>query len=261
MYKEIRLDLTAQRTTLNRVHLNQMLTLPFWISLPTSGESLQFCRSIRNRRRESTRLSLPDIEKLNAWTVQKNNTLLLIDTYVPGVAKTFMVDLIDLILECQMPIIWALRYGDYLDHRMTITDVVRMLVLQTIQVGAGHFLGSLFPVTVEQLREAASLRDWIAILSHLLSSISHAFIVLDTDLLAHATANDRSEALTLMDMLRQQGFGNVKIVTGMSSVSRAYVEDLEHSGMCMRIQTGKSRGWRSARRQKRPLVRFRKTQF
>ena len=216
---------------------------------------------MRNRRREPTRLSLPDIEKLNAWTVQRNNTLLLIDTYVSGVAKAFMADLIDLILECHMPIIWALRYGDYLDHRMTVTDVVRMLVLQTIQVGAGHFLDNLFPVTVEQLREAASLRDWIAILSHLLASISHAFIVLDADLLAHATANDRSETLALLDMLSQQVFGNVKIVTTMSSVSRAYAEDLEHSGMCMRIQTGKSRGWRSARRQRRPLVRFTKTDF
>lgn len=106
MYKEIRLDLASQRATLSRVHLNQMLTLPLWDSLPTSGELLQFCRSMRKRRRELIGLPLPDIEKLETWSSQGSNAILLIDTYNPLIAKTFTIDLIDLILESHLPIIW-----------------------------------------------------------------------------------------------------------------------------------------------------------
>lgn len=258
MYKEIRLDFGSQRATLNRVHLNQMLSLPLWDSLPTSGESLQFCRSMRNRRRERTKLPLPNVEKLKTWNSQRNNAVLLIDTYMPIVAKTFMVDLIDLILDNRLPIIWALRYADYWDKRMGATDIIRMLILQTMQVGADRLLDSPFPVTVEQLREAASLSEWVAILNHLFSSISHAFIALDADLLAHATTHERSEALEMLDMLRLNLSGNVKVVTAMSSVSRAYAEELEHSNACVKIQTGNAGHLRMPRRPRRPMVRFKK---
>ena len=71
--------------------------------------------------------------------------------------------------------------------------------------------------------------------------------------------HDRSEALEMMDVLRLKVSGNVKIVTAMSRVSRAYAEDLERAGMCVRIQTGKPREWRSARRQRWPVARARNT--
>ncbi|KAL9046325.1 MAG: hypothetical protein Q9214_000813 [Letrouitia sp. 1 TL-2023] len=258
MQKEIHLDLASQRATLSRVHLNQMLSLPLWNSLPTSGESLQFCRSMRRRRRECIRLPLPDVEKLETWASRRDNTLLLIDTYRPLVAKTFMLDLIDLILDNRLPIIWALRYANYWDQYMSVTDVIRMLVLQTIQVGADRLLDGPFPVTVEQLREAASLNDWVAILNQLLCNISHAFIILDPDFLAHVTAHERSQSLEILDALRLKLSGSIKIVTAASSVSRAYADELEDMSICVKIQTGDAGDWRRPRRPRRPMVRFRR---
>ena len=235
-----------------------MLSLPLWNSFPTSGESLQFCRSMSNRRRERAKLPLPDIQKLEAWTLKKTNAVLLIDTYTPTVAKTFMVDLIDLILNNRLSIIWALRYADYKDQRMSPTDVIRMLLLQAMQVGADGLLDRPFPVTVEQLREASGLREWVAILNQVLSCISHAFIVLDADLLAHATAHERSESLEMLDSLRLKLSGNIKIVTAISSVSRAYAEELESLNACVKIHTGNAGDWRQSRRSRRPAVRFRR---
>ncbi|KAL8704450.1 MAG: hypothetical protein Q9225_008087, partial [Loekoesia sp. 1 TL-2023] len=165
MYKEIRLDLASQRATLSRVHLNQMLTLPLWDSLPTSGESLQFCRSMRKRRRELMGLPLPDIQKLETWSSQGSNAILLIDTYNHLIAKTFMIDLIDLILESRLPIIWALRFANFWDRPTSTIGIVRTLVLQSMQASADRLLNSPFPVTVEQLREAAGLDEWIVILN------------------------------------------------------------------------------------------------
>ena len=256
MYKEIRLNFASQRATLNRVHLNQMLSLPLWSSFPTSGESLRFCRSMRNRHRERTKLPLPNIKKLETWTSQKSSTILLIDSYMPIVAKTFMVDLINLIIEHHIPIIWALRYADYWDQCMSVVDIVRILVLQTMQVCADSLLNSPFPITVEQLREAASLSEWIAILNRLLSSISHVFIALDSELLAHATAHERSEALEMLDMLRLNVSDKVKIVTGISSVSRAYAEELELSNACVKIPASNLGDWRKTRRPQRSRAPF-----
>lgn len=261
MYGEIRLNITSQRATLDRVHLNQMLSLPLWNLLPTSGESLQFCRSMRDRRRErrAPKLPLPDVKKLEMWISQNNNAVLLIDTHLSMIAKTFMVDLVDLILNNRLPIIWALRYADYRDRRMCPTDIIRMLVLQSMQLGADHLLNSPFPVGVEQLREAASFGEWVVILNQLLSRIRPAFVVLDADLLSHVTANERSEVLEMLDMLRFNLSSGVKIVIAKSSVTRAYAEELEHSNACIKIQSGYTRDWRMPRAPRRPMVRFRKS--
>lgn len=220
MYKEVRLDFTSQRATLSRIHLNQMLSLPLWSSLPSSGDSLQFCQSLRNRRRDRTKLPLLDVKILETWTSQRNNALLLIDTFTPTVAKTLMVDLINLVLNNRLPIIWALRYANYQDERIRATDVIRILVLQAMQASADRLLKAQFPVTVEQLREAGSLSEWVKILNHLLSSMNHTFIALDAELLAHATAYERSETLEVLELLRLELSGNVKIVTATSSVSQ-----------------------------------------
>ena len=258
MYEKIHLDLISQRETLNRVHLDQMLSMPLWGSLPTSGESLQFCRSIRNRRRDRTKLRLPDVKKLEAWTSEKSNAVLLIDTHMAAIAKTFMVNLIDLILDTRLPIIWALRYADYWDQQISATDLIRILVLQAMQVGADRLLDGPFPVTVEQLREAASLTDWVAILNHLLSRISHAFIALDADLLAHVTAHETGEILEILETLRLNLTGRVKIVTTTSSVNQAYAEELRRSNACLKIRTGNVGDWRRPRRPRRPLMRYRR---
>lgn len=258
IYKEIRVDLASQRSTLSRVHLNQMLTLPLWSSFPTSGESLQFCRSMRKRRRERWRLPLPDVQKLETWSTRSRNAILLIDTYNSLVAKTFMIDLIDLILDSRLPIIWALRFANYWDQTISAVDIARTLVLQAMQAGADRLLNNPFPVTVEQFREAASFSDWIAILNHLLSGTTTLFIVLDADLLTHATTHERSQALEMLDLLRSELSINVKIVTATSCVSRGYIEELEDSDACIRLHTGGAGDWRTTRRSRRPVARSRK---
>ncbi|KAL8638873.1 MAG: hypothetical protein Q9228_004011, partial [Teloschistes exilis] len=187
-----------------------------------------------------------------------DNALLLIDTYSSYVAKTFMIDLIDLILQYQLPIIWALRYANFRDRSIGVTDIARTLVLHTMQASADRLLDSPFPVTVEQLRGAAGLDEWIAILNRLLSSMDHAFIVLDADLLTHATAYERGQVLEMLDLLISKLSGNVKIVTSTSCVGPSYVRELEDLDACIRVQTGNAGDWRKTLRQRRRAMRFRK---
>lgn len=238
MYEALRVDLTSQRSTLNRVHLNQMLSLSLWNSLPTSGDSLQYCRSMRKRRRDRVRLPLPNIKQLESWASQSQIDFLILDTDTSTAGKSFMVDLIDLVRESDMPIIWALRYANYWNRPVTMREIMQTLVLQAMEVASNHLLNDDFPVTVEQLREAAYLSDWITILHRLLSRLHHIFIVLDCDILAHATERVRSLAIDLLDMLRWKLSGNVKIVVAMSSVTVHYAKALECAGACIRIRVG-----------------------
>ncbi|KAI4162118.1 MAG: hypothetical protein LQ342_004288 [Letrouitia transgressa] len=221
-------------------------------------ESSMLSAQLTCGRRDQTKLQLPDVKKLEAWTSERNNAVLLIDTHMAVLAKTFMVDLIDLILDTRLPIIWALRYADYWDQHINAIDLIRILVLQAMQVGADRLLDGPFPVTVEQLREAVSFTDWVTILNHLLSRISHAFIALDADILAHVTAHERGEILEILETLRLNLTGRVKIVTTTSSVNRAYAEELQRSNACVKIQTRNEGDWRRSRRPRRPLVRYRR---
>ena len=252
MYQEMRLDFSSQRETLNRVHLNQMLSLPIWDSLPSSGESLQFCRSLRRRNRQLPRLSQLDLNTLEAWSEKQRSSFLLINSSVPVMARTFMVDLIDLILENRLPIIWALRYSDYWDRRTSTTDVMRILLVQCMQLGADRLLDGPFPLTVEQLREAASLDDWVALLSQLLSRVGNAFLVLDAALLEHATSFERCEILEMLEVLRSKLSSNVKIVTSSSMVGRAYTEELESADACFTLNAGDWLDFRKGRTRRQP---------
>lgn len=259
MHDEIRLDLHNQRAILNRVHFNQMLSLPLWNNLPTSGESLHYCMSLRKRRREYTKLPLPEIDKLQRWDSMPTSSLLVIDTYLPSLGKIFMIDMINLIREHRMPIVWALRYAGYWERRPTVIDLVRMLVLQTMHIYAERLLEEPFPVAVEHLLEAAGLEDWIAILNRLfMSRKGSAFIVLDSDLLSFATDHERREAIELVEMLRARLSCHAKILVSSANLSRSYVEDLSDSDACVKIQVDCARDWRQRRRVGRPLVRFRR---
>lgn len=132
MYQELRVDFASQCATLNRVHLTQMLSLPLWNGLPTSGESLRYCRFMWDRRRNRNSFALSEIARLEAWSAQSANRTLLVDKYALMTPKTFMVDLINLTIDSGKIILWALRYVEYWDQHMTIMEILLVLVLQAM---------------------------------------------------------------------------------------------------------------------------------
>ena len=257
MHKEIHLDLTSQRSTLNRVHLNQMLTLPLWDQLPTSGESLHYCQSMRRRQHEMAQLFLPRTESLAQWASENRTSVLLLDTYLPLAAKAFTIDMISLLRSQTVPVIWALRSEGYWDRPFNLMDLVQVLVVQAMQVGAGHTLESSFPVTVEALREASCLADWVNILDRLLTTSPHTFIVLDAELVSHATSSNRGIAQSLIESLRRQLTCSAKIFATTSCLSRGYVEELSTSSNCIMLQSDGVRDWRKPRRPKHLTRSFR----
>lgn len=161
-----------------------------------------------------------------------------------------MVDLLDLFHDAKLPMIWALRYADYWKISTSCTDVLRMLVLNALQINPDALLNDPNPISVTHIREAANVIDWVRILDQALRGVPRAFVILDADLLNHVTENDRRRGTELVEMLRSQLSSVVKISVSASTVQRSYVGQRKEMDECITLRMDSSDG-----RQKGPRRR------
>lgn len=236
MRKELHIDLRSQMDMICSIQLNQVLSVSFLEKLPTSGESLSYCQSIRRRSRHRMTLPLPDVSRLAEWASQPTNSLLVLRGTSTAVCKAFMVDLIDLVRDAKMPILWALRYANYWDSQTTSVDILRMLVLQALQINPRAMTQGSHPITVAGMREAATASDWIEILARTLQGVPRIFIALDSSLLMHATANDTQQSTELIEAFRSRLVTSVKVFASASNLDRAYVADRQSNRQCISLQ-------------------------
>lgn len=152
-----------------------------------------------------------------------------------------MVDLIDLIRDTKLPIIWALRYANYWDSSTNCIDVLRMLVLQALQMNPRVLAQGPNPITFTHMREAASAADWLCILARALHGLPRIFIALDSGLLSHVTTNNKSEATELVDLLLSGLPGSVKIFVSAVNLQPTYMDECSEGKACVTLQMS-SRG-------------------
>ena len=256
MHSELRFDFQGQMDMLCSIQLNQILSMSFLEKLPTSGESLEYCQSIRRRSQHRMRLQLPDVSRLSTWASEPTNSLLVLQGTSSTVSKAFMVDLIDLVRDAKMPIIWALRYANYWDSPTTSIDILRMLVLQALQINPQAMARGPHPVTMAGMREAATEKDWLEILARALQGVPRIFIALDSGFLSHVTANDRHQATQLVDSFRSRLVNSVKVFASASNLEETYVANRRSDKQCVSLQLNglndrRGRLWRKKRNIKR----------
>lgn len=241
---EIRLDLSQQAQTINQIHVNQLLSMPFWQHLPSSGESLEYCESLRRRRSHLSSVVLPQEAELQTWAQQPSSSLLALTGQSQVYQKDFMTGMARIICEQNLPVIWALRFANHWDLDLTPFDILRMLVIQALQLKSssetcleGSGRANLNPITLSHLREAASLDDWLKILEQALKNIPRIFILLDGDILSQAASNDRHEATILAELLRTKMATAVKVIVPASNLDTDFVDTLRLQGDCVSIAT------------------------
>ena len=261
MHKELRFDFRGQMEMLCSIQLNQILSLSFLEKLPTSGESLEYCQSIRRRSRHRMTLPLPDVSRLTDWASEPTKTLLILQGSSSVVSKAFMIDLIGLVRDAKMPILWALRYANYWDSPTTTIDILRMLVLQAMQVNPQVMTHGSHPITMACIREAASTSDWLDLLARALQGIPRIFIALDSGLLEHATSMDATQGTALVEAFRSRLSTSVKVIASASNLDSAYVADRRTNGKCISLQIDGSsdvpgKRWRKNRLRKRSRLKL-----
>ena len=199
---------------------------------------MEYCRSMRGRRHKWSRIVPARERDLRLWAEEPQSSLLATQGYYPATQKDFMIEMIDLIQDSQYPVIWALRFPDHWETGITVMDILRMLVLQALQINSSALVKTAFPITLPQMREASTEQDWLNLLRQALRGLNRVFIALDMDLMSHVNHSDRTEAIGLVESLRTGLSLSVKIVGSASSFGRQFLDDLQAVGDCIRLDKG-----------------------
>lgn len=214
-------DTTFSREMICHVQLGQILSLPFMESLPTSGQCLAYCRSFWLRRRRVNRhhdVSVVDTTSLQRWNQQEHLSIVVIESQNATVAQDILVEIIGVLRNHGLAVLWALRPPNLQDSTLNTTmDIIRVLLYQALEVNTAA-MGSTHPITVPQLREASCHDDWLALFKRALQGCPTVYVVFDSELLDHVTDGDKTTATKfLTEFATALGPGRVKVIVSSRS--------------------------------------------
>ncbi|KAI0403449.1 hypothetical protein F4802DRAFT_608043 [Xylaria palmicola] len=206
-------ELTSFKGMVQHIQLGQILSLSFLESLPTSGQCLAYCRSFWLRRqylRQQRRI--PDASALQKWNEQQSLTFVVTEESSRIHARDLLVDIISLIRQQDLPVLWALRSPDLESSPLTLLDVIRMLLYQALQINPAA-LNQTHPITVAHLREASTHGDWLLLFQRAIQGLPTVFIVFDSSLVDHVTRGEKSLATKFfIDLAKFLGPGRAKLI-------------------------------------------------
>lgn len=198
--EEIKVDLRNQNTALQQVQLNNVLSVKLLQNLPSSGESLQYCFSLQQRKKTNTKLSTKEASAMKTCASEQKSSIMIIHSKSATITKDVLLDFVKLIRGTSHPIFWALRYPNYWATSMTCVDILRMLVLQALQINPSS-TSSACPITVVHMREAVDQEDWAKLLGRALDNVPDVYVVIDADLFVFVTRQDKNCATDFLDLL------------------------------------------------------------
>lgn len=174
--------------------------------------------------------------------------------------KDFLVELLQVIREARFPVLWALRFADYWESDLTCIDILRMLVLQALQISPDSLTMGSNPVTMTHLREAVDEAGWLSILNRALQGVQQIYIVLNADLLSHVTNHNQYLATRWIEGFPQTIIGIVvKLFVSRYGVDEGYASRNWDSGGWVKLRTdmmGKRPPIRSKRRKPGSTSRY-----
>lgn len=208
----------------------------------TSDDSLAYCRSLRNRRRQRMPTQLPSVSlsTLKLWIADPTSSLLLAQgNGVRTSSLDFAADFIDAVLECGYPILWALPSmapqgwpdgGDddrgsagapEEDARPSISGILRSLISQALALDP-HIVGEgSHPITAKHFKTASDIEQWFQLLERCMAAFPRLFVVLDLGFIERAAEHIEAEhkhfrvtefVESLGEMVRRRGRGGLKVV-------------------------------------------------
>jgi hypothetical protein len=253
---QIKVDVSESKTMIANIQLGQILDMSFATNLPASGECLGFCQSMVKRSRCRTRILLPNIAQLQRWSSHPRSSLLVTKCSSGQAARDFLVHLVGVIRASDCQVLWAFRFADYWVRNLTSIDILRMLVIQALQINPKCLTSSLYSITMTHLREAADEKDWLNLLNRAVAGLSFVYIVLDADLLGHATGQDRYLSTKLIEAFTKVVNSTVvKVVISTSGIDETYAENNWDPDCWSKLRTDEVVEQRTLRQRKRPKGR------
>ncbi|ORX99892.1 hypothetical protein BCR34DRAFT_606474 [Clohesyomyces aquaticus] len=220
---QVQLDVSSSAQMISNIQLGQILSLPFLTYLPSSGESLSYCESLYRRGLRPPKASV-GIAQLRQWAERSGSSFLFPRCGLRLESREVVLEMIKLIRTSNQPLLWVLRYPKFWEKEVTWTDMLRMLVIQAIQVNPSALQKGVNPITVAHLREAASEEDWLAMLDRALVDVTQVYIVIDSELLNHAMAQNRYSTTRLLERMVGRVRCKLKLVVPMACIDKRYID-------------------------------------
>ena len=250
---QVSIDVRAQRGAIETVAVNQLLSLPPMQRLPTPGDCLDYCQSMRARSKADFRF---DAKRLESWASTEAPAILILRSFGSS-AQLLMVDVIKLVQSTDYPVIWALRYEGYSHASVTTVTILRLLVFQALQMNSIVTVQGLFATTSQTLIDASSELDWLQVLNRVVQGLPLLFLIIDTSLLSVATGHDTTAIKDFLGRLRASITGiTAKILLSSSGVDYIGTPSLPGDWQMVDV-TGRRRD-RSAKSRQAYLVTLRK---
>jgi hypothetical protein len=241
------------------VQLNQIMSAPFMTDIPSSGQSFKYCSTFARRHLQSIKLSQSEIEALRGCSADTDISYLVMDTRDLSYAKTLLISLLQQIQVSNRPVIWALRFENFLNRSPCIQDILRILVLHALEINSEALALSDLPITLPTLRAAASQEDWLSILNRSLAGLEEVYIVIDPDLLGFAAENNTCAAADVLLALKKCVTSTrLKIVVSSSGINKGYFAQRSVAGSWKAIRTNDQQRQKLAKLKRQHFARVRK---
>ncbi|KAH8886450.1 hypothetical protein GQ53DRAFT_727849 [Thozetella sp. PMI_491] len=157
-------------------------------------QSLEYCRSMRNRRRQRLPTQLPvlALSKLKSWISDPASSLLLAEGKgVRTSSLDFAADFLDAVLEHDYPVIWALpSMVEDGNVALSVEAILKSLVSQALALNPSAVSDGINPVTVKHFKAATNTKQWLGIFERCISNLPRLFLVIDISLFETATLEE-----------------------------------------------------------------------
>ncbi|KAI8630483.1 hypothetical protein F5Y19DRAFT_427756 [Xylariaceae sp. FL1651] len=192
---------------------------------PLSDETLAYCRSMRNRRRQKLPIQTPisALSKLKTWVSQPSSSLLLAQGQgVRTSSADFAADFLDVILERRDPVIWALPA--ILEENKaypSMLSILRSLVSQSLNLEPAIVTENMNPITIKHLKSTVNIHQWLEVFERCISYFPRLFLVLDLRSFQIPTKDDDLEheylkvsefIESISEMVSRRTHGGLKVV-------------------------------------------------
>jgi hypothetical protein len=184
---------------------------------------------------------------------------MILETHNPSDDKALLLSLLQQIQTASRPVIWALRFPDFMNLSLCLEDILRTLVLHALEINSNSLASNSFPITLPSLRAASSQSDWLSILNRALSGLEEVYIIIDPDLLCFAAEDNKCSTVDLLLALKNGIVGTrLKIVISSFGINKGYFSRHSTAGAWKVIRSNNIQRQRLAKMKRQHLARVRR---
>lgn len=144
-------------------------------------------RNCNRRRGLDNNKVVQDSLQLRAWSSGKESSQLGIcgSFNTRQTVRDFAADMIDLITEAQVPVLWALNIP-HSELQYSPEDIIKYIISQVLRKNHTLLNERSAALNAARYQSATTVDDWVALLGKVLEGLPHAYLIIDVDFLQNS---------------------------------------------------------------------------